>query len=119
MKIKHNCEIVVLVNMLKEEKYSFDLRVDRVRQSVMMWRLLINHIRNGHVSVVYHVNMPAYRFILTLAIKRGSSIKASAVDGVFTLPQQVCVNMSRVKYEPGLPTASFVPNKTNTNHTNS
>lgn len=88
-------------------------------KSLMMWRLPINYIRNGHVSLAYHVNMPAHRFILTLAIKRGSSIKVSAADGVFTLPQQVCVNMSRVKYEPGLPTASFVPNKTNTNHTNS
>lgn len=90
-----------------------------MQESLVMWPLSINYIRNGHVSLAYHVNMSAHRFILTLAIKRGSSIKVSAADGVFTLPQQVCVNMSRVKYEPGLPTASFVPNKTNTNHTNS
>lgn len=52
-------------------------------------------------------------------LMRGSSIKVAASEGVFTQSQQVCVNMSRVKYEPGLPTASFVLNKTNTNHTNS
>ncbi len=34
---------------------------------------------------------------------RGSSIKVSDSEGVFTLPQQVCVNMRRVKYETGLP----------------
>lgn len=32
----------------------------------VMWRLLINHIRNGHVSLPYHVNMPALGFTLTL-----------------------------------------------------
>lgn len=73
----------------------------------------------GMSVLAYHVNMPALGFILTLAIIRGSSIKASASEGVFTLSQQVCVNMIHVKYELELPTASFVPNKTNTNHTNS
>lgn len=32
-----------------------------------------------------------------------SSIKVSASEGVFTLSQQVCVNMRLVKYETGLP----------------
>lgn len=34
---------------------------------------------------------------------QGSSIKLSDAEVVFTLSQQVCVNMRRVKYETGLP----------------
>lgn len=34
---------------------------------------------------------------------RGSSIKVSDSEGVFTLSQQVCVNMKLVKYKMGLP----------------
>lgn len=33
---------------------------------------------------------------------RGSSIKVSDSEGVFTLSQQVCVNMKLVKYKTGL-----------------
>lgn len=67
-----------------------------------MWLLLINHIQNGHVSVPYHVNMHAFRFIQTKVLMRGSSIKVFDSEGVFTLSRQVCVNMRLVKYKTGL-----------------
>lgn len=36
-----------------------------VNKLAVMWLLLISHLQNGHVSVQYHVNMPAVGVIRT------------------------------------------------------
>lgn len=83
----------------------------------VIWRLLISHIRTGHVSALDPVNVPAFSLFPTLLFNaRGHPLRCLPPKAVFTLSRQVCVcvNMSRVKHSPGLPAASFVPRKTNT-----